>query len=208
MSKSTDSRGKSFLAKRRRKSDLSRSLKDGDLVNPIPLGDFLGGVGQMLRLEPRKLPPLPQEGPNRAVQVFQRNWGTIVFSLSLLLLYPLVTRSGGTGEARDELPAGVLGAWQTDGKRYAERRFEIGTDYIVFTQGTRSDDQTVHKISGVSVKQKPDSSDIRIQYLDAGVTYELLFTYSPIPRPGIRFEHQKELLWRPMVQGSAIPIAP
>lgn len=187
--------------KRRRKSGIYRSLKDGDLANPIQLDEFLDGVGSMMKLPPRELPR--EEEKKKAEQTAAaspRKWARLVLALSAVILIPLALQREPPQVASAPLPAGVLGIWSTDDPRYSNRTFEIGSGHIAFKHGDRADDQSLHQIAGVEAVQMGDSSLFRIKYLEAGGTYELEFKFSRFPKPGIRFTHQEEFVWRPAME--------
>ena len=186
---------KSVLKKtgRRRKSAVYRSLKDGDLANPIQLDEFLDGVGEIMRLAPKTVEPQPKESIAR---VAGRNWIRLLLPLATIVLVAFAIQSAPGEEPSVPLPSSVLGIWSTADPRYANRRFELTRESIAFKHGDRPDDQSVHQISAVRAKQMGDSTLIRVTYLEAGGSYELSFKYSMVPEPGIRFSHQEELAWR------------
>jgi hypothetical protein len=188
----------SAKGKGRSKSGTYRPVKDGDLANPIQLDEFLGGVGQVLRLEPKDLPK-PEKPTERVRFRMPANWGRLVLPMLALVLVPLVVKRSPKHEAAPTatvLPDGVEGIWTTQDPRYAGRQFQIENGYIAFKNGDRADDQSLHQISAVKTDMAGDSTLVQISYLEADATYELAFKYVRFPTPGIRFAHQEELVWR------------
>lgn len=184
-------------SKKRRDPGAYRSLKDGDLANPIPLDDFLVGVGEIMRLAPRKS-AAPEKPVAAARPSLPKNWSRYLWWTAALLLIPFLMPRRQSELPSAPLPAGVAGSWSTADPRYADRRFEIGQDFILFKNGERADEQTVHPISNIQAEEVGDSTLVHVKYLDAGATYELSFKYSRFPTRAIRFSHQPEFVWRPL----------
>jgi hypothetical protein len=185
--------------KQRTKSGHYRSVKDGDLINPMPLVDFLDGVGEIMRL-PARVPVAEAKAEQQAIaeaagrsQLASRTKIVVLLAVVAIMAYGVT--SGGEEAAPTTVPPQVLGTWMTADPRYAGRTFDLGSGFIVFKNGDRADDQTAHEISAVHTTSQGDSTQVIVSYLEAGATYELSFKYSGTPRPGIRFNHQEELVW-------------
>lgn len=198
MKNDQETAGSTNKKKGQSESGVYRAVKDGDLANPIPLNEYLGGVGQMLRLAPKDLPKPPPPPAKFSLKV-PAKWTRVALPLAALLLVPFFfKRSPAPAVLPTTLPDGVEGTWITQDPRYAGRRFEIAGGSIAFKNGDRADDQSVHQISAVATEDAGDSTLVRISYLEAKATYELAFKYVRFPTPGIRFAHQEELVWRKM----------
>jgi hypothetical protein len=183
--------------KKRKRSGLYRSVKDGDLNNPIQLDEFLEGVGDVLRLPPKE-PVKPDAAPaKRSLSLaLPRYWRWVplpvlgLAAATLLLSQPAEESSEGT------LPPQVTGVWTTSDPRYRDRYFEITAGYLVFKNGDRADDQTSHPIASVRTEERADTTVATISYLEADATYELSLKYIPRPRPAIILSNQPEMVWR------------
>jgi hypothetical protein len=189
--------------KKRKRSGLYRSVKDGDLNNPIQLDEFLEGVGDVLRLPPRE-PVKPEAPPSqRNLNLsLPRYWRWIPLPvLGLALATMLLSQPAGV-QSEGTLPPQIAGLWTTTDPRYQNRNFEITTGFVVFKNGDRPDEQTAHPIHSVRTEERADTTVATISYLEADATYELSLKYIPRPKPAIILSNQPEMVWR----RAAVPI--
>lgn len=184
------------LGKKRRKgSGLYRSVKDGDLINPIQLDEFLEGVGGILRLPAREQAPAPAPKPRIRIRIPTR-WLVYLVPVAATAVLVLSVKGAEPPSAPlAALPAGITGHWTTTDKRYQNRAFDITQGEIVLKNGDRPDDQTVHAISAVRVGMRADTAMVTIDYLEAGDSYQLAVKYIAQPRPTIIFINQEEMVW-------------
>lgn len=181
--------------KKRKRSGIYRSVKDGDLVNPIPLDEFLEGVGGMLRMPPKeKVAPAPNGGT--FTFNFKAGWLKIAVPVLGVVVAAVMLNRPEKDVAVTPLPPQLFGLWTTGDPRYTNRSFEIAEGFIAFKNGDRRDEQTLHPITGVRTESRADTTVIRIDYLDADATYHLAMKYIPRPKPAIIFTNQEELVWR------------
>src|SRR6185503_3120891 len=96
-----------------------RSLKDGDLANPLSLGEFFEGLGGLMQLPPKsgKEPPLVPK-PRRASRLVLPALA-VGFALALTALRPALKQE------RGELPIGLTGHWATIATNYSDRGLEF-----------------------------------------------------------------------------------
>lgn len=168
-----------------------RSLKDGDLVNPISLGEFLGGVGGLMRLPPKELEKLAPTRVRRATRILFPA-AAVVLTVLLAAIKPGAFSRGST-----EMPAGLNGQWMTIATNYSDRVLEFLPGRVVFRSSGTSD-STEHRISRVVSEQIGDTTLVTLSYLESGGSYELALKYTTVPEPGIRFTNQDYLVWRPV----------
>lgn len=168
-----------------------RSLKDGDLANPLSLGEFFEGLGGLMQLPPKNSKePAPPRPPRRVTRLLLPMLA-VGCALGLTALRPLLTPE------RGELPYGLTGHWATIATNYSDRGLEFLSDRIVFQAGPGPGDRTEHTITRVRTRQVGDTTLITLSYLDAGAPYELSLKYASTPERGLRFTNQDHLVWRP-----------
>lgn len=168
-----------------------RSLKDGDLANPLSLGEFFEGLGGIMQLPPKSgNKPLPARKPRRVTRLLLPTLA-LGLALALTALQPLLKPE------RGELPLGLTGRWTTRADNYSDRELEFFPDRIVFQAGPAQADRTEHKITRVRSRQVGDTTLIALSYDEAGARYELSLKYASTPARGLRFTNQDHLVWRP-----------
>jgi len=168
-------------------------LADGrEPQNTAELREFLNRLGMVMRLakKERKASTAPR-------------WRLPSFSIPAKRLIPLVAlgaiavvivgwsqRSTGTGAVPNELQ----GVWETSAAKYAHRSFRITADSVAFqiAQG----EQQVSPISGVNSRQVADTTQYAIDYVSAGSTSTLRFSYISGSVPMIRLVNQPTITWQ------------
>jgi hypothetical protein len=169
-----------------------RSLKDGDLANPLSLGEFFEGLGGLMRLPPKSgKAPMPARKTRRAGRLLLPALA-VGFALALTALKPVLKPE------RGELPFGLAGHWATIATNYSDRGLEFFPDRIVFQAGPGPGDRTEHLISRVRSRQVGDTTLITLSYLEAGAPFDLSLKYASTPERGLRFTNQDYLVWRPV----------
>lgn len=184
--------------KRRKPSGLYRSVKDGDLTNPIQLDEFLEGVGGILQLPPKETVVAPKT--QRGGLTFTLPGLRFALPVAGVFVAAVVFGRPAEKAAPDAtLPAQMIGLWTTADPRYRNRSFEVSTGFVVFKNGDRKDEQTAHEISGIRREERGDTTMLTLDYLDAGATYSLALKYLPRPMPAIIFANQDDMVWRKAV---------
>jgi hypothetical protein len=185
------------LGKKRKRSGLYRSVKDGDLTTPIQLDEFLEGVGGVLRLPPKE-PVKPAAAPARAPFTISlpRYWRLVPVPLLGLALATWFLSRPSADQGTAVLPAPLVGTWITSDPRYKDRNFQISEGFVVFKNGERADDQTAHPIQRVVTEERADTTVATISYLEGNAPYELGLKYIPRPKPTIILSNQPEMTWR------------
>lgn len=169
-----------------------RSLKDGDLANPLSLGEFFEGLGGLMRLPPKSgNKPPPARKPRRVTRLLLPTLA-LGLALALTALKPMIKPE------RGELPFGLTGHWATSADNYSDRGLEFFPDRIVFQAGPAQADRAEHTITRVRSRQVGDTTLITLSYEEAGAPYELSLKYASTPARGIRFTNQDHLVWRPV----------
>jgi hypothetical protein len=185
--------------KKRKGSGIYRSVKDGDLSSPIHLGEFLEGVGGVLRLPPKEPVKAPAPAQPRALGLnlsLPRYWRWLPIPVGALALATFALSRPAVEESLGTLPPQIFGIWTTSDPRYKNRNFEVSATFLTFKNGDRPDDQTAHPIQSVRTEERADTTVTTISYLDADAAYELALKYIPRPQPAIILSNQPEMVWR------------
>lgn len=182
-----------------------KSLKDGDLLNPISLGEFFMGLNGLMQLPPK--PPEPEQKRKRPLKSsrFVLPLVAVVFAVALVALKPSPKADATL------IPDGLVGLWETKASKYKDRLLEISPTLVVFYNGPAREDRSEHLITQIKTKAAGDTVMVTFFYLEAGTDYELSIKYSTMPERGIRFTNQDDLVWRPSskpVPGAASPAIP
>lgn len=177
-----------------------KSLKDGDLLNPISLGEFFTGLNGLMQLPPK--PPELEQKPGRSLKPtrYVLPLLAVAFAVSLVALKP-------SPKADTTLiPDGLVGLWETKAAKYKDRLLEISPTLVVFYNGPAREDRSEHLITRIKTRASGDTVMVTFFYLEAGTDYELSLKYSSTPERAIRFTHQDDLVWRPSAK--PVPGAP
>lgn len=168
-----------------------QSLKDGDLANPLSLGEFFHGLGGLMRLPPKARMKLSAQKrgshPSRI----------LLPAAAIALAVIFVALQRGQADAPDEVPPGLIGRWVTTASSYSDRVLEFRPNLVIFHTGPETEDRTEHRITRVQTRLIGDTAVVTLAYLEAGTSYELSFRYTSVPEPVLSFTNQDRLIWRP-----------
>ena len=188
-----------------------RSLKDGDLRSGLKLGEFFENLGLVLRLPSREKVKTVEVKSTRQTPPWRR-WLQPHFSRKLairaagIIALALVIRLWPAPAPDHTLPRELAGTWSTDTAPYANRRFLLADSTVAF-QISDAGDFTTHPVTSVTTTRDGEWIVYTVSYRGEGGSYDFPFRYNPSPTPVIRFENQKELVWRqlPTVAAGAEP---
>jgi len=189
------------LARSRRKprirsSGIYRSLKDGDLANPLSLPEFFESLGELIVLPPR-LEDLAVEPPRETKKKPARPTRYWIPMLATGMAVALVAFASGRAPRAATLPPALAGHWVTAHENYQGRSLVITGQAVQFRNGADSGAWTTHLVTRVRSVQAGDTTRFTLTYMEGEGAYELAFKFASVPEPGIRFTNQQDLVWRP-----------
>lgn len=116
---------------------------------------------------------------------------------SLFILVCMSATFGCQVNKNQSVPVGLIGIWNTDEPRYADRPFEITRDAVIVERGEGCYEFTVYPIVEVKANTSQEGTDYIITYTaQRGLKYEFSFSYYPKEGGVIEFKNQKGFLWR------------
>ena len=176
------------------------SVGDGNLAEPIKLGEFLEGIAAIYDLPARDV--VPSVAPQQPKKTTKRRRSKFELWLvavpALAVMATLVIRLSLAEPPLSILPSVLEGGWETTNVDYRDREFWLSATRVAFQTGPYPEDVTVHPIRRViQTTARGDTTDFAIDYESEGgvVTWKFQFTSSP--KPVIRFVNQKALIWTP-----------
>lgn len=186
-----------------------RAVKDGDLREPMHLGDFLMGLGIVLRLPGKKQATTAAEIVAAIPQRQQRSH-VVAISLSLVVILgaaviipPMFPSRG------DPLPPRLMGSWKTQSPKFAERGFEIRGEELRMQRGPSETDVAVLGIHRVRVTPHGDDTAVEIEYVEDGVRQSLDLTMHDFAGATVlELRNQPTVIWRRARSASATPAFP
>jgi hypothetical protein len=172
---------------------------DGNLAEPMPLDQFLEGVANIYDLAPKEVAPdvLPPK-PKRVRPTSKRVQQALAAGVALSLVAFFGVKLSST-EIQGVLPTALRGEWVTKHPGYEKRLMRISAGELTFQVGRDADSVTIHKIQHVTqTSQGEDTTNFSVDYEADGGSVNWQFQYIQRPKPIIRFQHQKELIWTPV----------
>ncbi len=174
-----------------------RAVKDGDLREPMHLGDFLMGLGIVLRLPGKKRAITAADIVADIPQNEQRS-RLVAVVLSLIVVIGLAATIPPLFPSRnDPLPPTLLGSWQTQTPKFAERGFEIRDKELRIKRGPAETDVAVLKIQRVRVTPRGADTAVEIEYMEDGARQSFDLTIHAFPAGAmLELRNQPEVVWR------------
>ncbi len=169
---------------------------DGNLAEPMPLDQFLEGVANIYDLAPKEVAPdVKPPVIKRSRPTSKRVQQGLAAGVALSLIAFFAVRLAHT-EVQGALPAPLRGEWVTDHPGYEHRVMRISASELAFQVGRDADSVTIHKIQHVTqASQGQDTTNFSVDYESDGGSMTWQFQYIQRPKPTIRFQHQKDLIW-------------
>lgn len=129
----------------------------------------------------------------------------LVMSLALLVLFLSVVVVGLVGSfmapRSATIPDELVGVWNTEASRYADRAFQISKAMLVFHTGDGG--FTAHPITRVRTQEEDSGRTLyTVEYEADDAVYEFSFFYLPTTG-AIRFRNQQQLVW---TKGEGLPV--
>lgn len=174
-----------------------RAVTDGDLREAMELGEFLTGLGVVMRLPTKPTgvqkvvdaPKAPRKGRHRRWLIPIALVGSIA---AIALAVPAVMRL-----QNDPLPEALMGQWHTRSPKFADRGFEISSSALHMRRGLRASDVAVLPIRRVQVSPRGIITAVVIDYEENGVTQSLDLTMHGSGRATtVEIRNQADVVWR------------
>ena len=113
------------------------------------------------------------------------------------VLFPLIllgfTLAHGAGENKN-LPADILGVWQTSADQYPDCYLEITPATVMF--GNVEHGYVLYFVSFVEENHEGRQATYVVHYTDLdGAKYEMTIYYTPQPHETVFFKNQEKVLW-------------
>lgn len=178
--------------------DTYRAVKDGDLREPMNLGDFLMALGIVLRLPGKErastageiieaIPAQKRHG-SRLASIVLAAIVLILVAVALPSLFP---------DRSDRIPPRLIGSWQTLTPRFAQRGFEVRDNDLRVRRGPNETDVAVLAIRRVRVTQRGADTDVQIEYMEDGAPQSFDLTMHDTPGgPMLELKNQPDVVWR------------
>ena len=171
---------------------------DGNLAEPMPLDAFLEGVANIYDLAPKEVAPDIEPPKLKRVRPTSKRVQQLLAAGVALSLVAFFGVKLGQREIQGVLPAPLRGDWITKHAGYENRLMRISAGELAFQVGREADSVTTHKIQHVTqTSQGEDTTSFSVDYEAEGGSVNWQFQYIRTPKPTIRFQHQKELIWTP-----------
>lgn len=186
-----------------------RAVKDGDLREPMHLGDFLMGLGIVLRLPGKKQATTTAEIVAAIPQRRRRSHLVAVALTLVVILGAVVIITPMFPSRSDPLPPTLMGSWQTQSPKFAERGFEIRGKELRMQRGPSETDVAVLGIHRVRVTPHGDDTAVEIEYVEDGVRQSLDLTMHDFAGATVlELRNQPTVIWRRARSASATPAFP
>jgi hypothetical protein len=172
------------------------SVKDGDLVTPMKLDDFLTQVAVLLRLPPRALSraaaPLAAvaEAARRVKEPVTR-WGLPAGAVVMVGIFAATKFNKAEPMV---VPPQMFGSWTTQQGQYKGRHFTITREMITLSEGRDARDVT-HKILSFTATDRRDTTLVTLTYDTDGKPTPMGFRYTSGGRPAIVLDHPWDIVW-------------
>ncbi|MFZ5622794.1 MAG: hypothetical protein ACOY71_00005 [Gemmatimonadota bacterium] len=191
---------------------VSRSVADGNLLEPMDLHEFLVGLGLVFRLatKRKKAPAPPAGGTATAGEAAkadrvdalraERSRKVLIYSLAVISLvagaFALWPSGDGSKDAA-ALPAEVQGRWTTTNPKYKDRAFALSASALTLQMGPRLTDAVSHPILKVTFEPHPDGTVYHVQYetVKGQEPITMSFRYTGGASPVIRLINQPNVEW-------------
>lgn len=192
---------RSVTGDQRAQPGLTTTVKDGDLRTAMPVHDFMLQLGAVMRLPSKPRAPTPLvtdvvKAPRRT------RWWLPALAVAVAL---------GTGARqlipapRAEVPAAVVGTWQTSDPRYAGRQLVLAANTIVETDqhGVLG---TPERVTALSLSERGDTMTMAIQHQAEGEVATLNLVYVRSPDEYLTLRNPAGVNWRRV--GDSLTAAP
>jgi hypothetical protein len=173
------------------------SLKDGELINPMELGDFMMQLGMLFRLPVRVKEPEPGDQPGTSAK--RRSRRSLLIRMSPILAAVLVSTYAAFNVTLPSaqtatVPEELIGVWITSDAKYAGRHLALTDKTVVIGKGDAG--ESGHTVKTVDQRAKGDTTIYTIIYQDEGGTRDLVLRYLPGGKPRVTLLNQPQMIWR------------
>jgi hypothetical protein len=173
-------------------------VKDGDLATPMELGDFLQQVGVVMRLPARRATPKAPSAVETKRAVTRRTAVALPVSAVLALAAFAVVEL--RPAPPPQVPASIVGTWETMDRRYAGRQFIVSADSL--TQLVPGASRESAAIRAVALRALGDTLAITLTAGDQKPYQEVSLTWLPAPHEHLILKNPAAVAW---VRAGTVP---
>jgi hypothetical protein len=175
------------------------NLKDGDLANPVPLGDFMSELGTIMQLPPK-------EGPVAAPVVAQAaapartGWNARAVLLPTIAVLLAAGVAWGRVAGRPsvpDLPKELQGEWRTKHPKYRDRLLSFTADRVGIAMSEGKVPQLL-PVSALTMRSRADTTVLAITYIEEGGPVEFRVSLVKGARPMLWLSNPADVVWEPV----------
>ena len=140
-------------------------------------------------------PTHPVDAANTLPRKRTRSWGRVLIVAAAIAAMGIAAFKL-MPPATENIPAALIGVWESDAPAYAGRPFEIEERTLLFRTGEGPYEYSIHPIRRVLSEADGPNTRYHVEYVNHGKPFEFVFTYVPGPEATIRLEHQSDQAWK------------